>query len=197
MRGRLTWTTAAIALAFVAGDAIGAVAASHYLITSTSQIKPSVRAALRGPQGPAGLENILVHDNPGVPGPEGATGRDGQAGATGATGLRGAPSNTVGPTGPAGERGCGPGPPETWTPTFGTVLGCSGAARGYHWVVVLDPRDGNNYECRNFNTNLGSVVIEGVEFCGPDYAHGLPSPSQTVALAKEHHEVSPWVLAIK
>jgi hypothetical protein len=64
---------AMLALFFAIGGT--AFAAHHYLVTSTSQIKPSVLKALRGQTGPAGPA--------------------GQAGATGATGAPGpaGPSN--------------------------------------------------------------------------------------------------------
>jgi hypothetical protein len=59
-------------------------AASRYIITSTSQIKPSVRHALKGHRGPRG--------------PQGTAGATGATGATGAQGIPGAP-------GPAGTFG--------------------------------------------------------------------------------------------
>src|ERR1700756_139088 len=71
-----------VALFFSVGSA--GLAASRYLITSTSQIAPNVRQFLRGPAGPQG--------------PIGLTGSSGPAGATGAAG----PS---GPPGPPGGNG--------------------------------------------------------------------------------------------
>jgi hypothetical protein len=48
------------------------VAANHYLITSTKQIKPSVLARLRGRSGPQGIQGIQgIQGLRGVPGPTG------------------------------------------------------------------------------------------------------------------------------
>jgi hypothetical protein len=64
---------ASIALFFsLAGSAI---AATHYLITSTEQIKPSVLKELRGKTGPRGPQG-----EPGVQGTAGANGSPGAAG---------------------------------------------------------------------------------------------------------------------
>ncbi len=60
------------------------IAATHYLITSPSQIKPSVRASLRGDAGPRGPKGAT-----GNAGPAGATGRAGATGTTGASGEQG------------------------------------------------------------------------------------------------------------
>jgi hypothetical protein len=63
---------------FVALGGTG-IAARHYLITSTSQIKPSVLAKLKGKTGPPGRE--------GPQGKEGAVGKAGERGEPGATGA--------------------------------------------------------------------------------------------------------------
>lgn len=85
---------ASLALFFALGGS--AVAAQHYLITSTNQIKPSVLAKLKGKDGPAGPQ--------GQAGQQGLAGPQGQAGLQGPAGLRG-PEGAPGPTGQAGPRG--------------------------------------------------------------------------------------------
>jgi hypothetical protein len=76
---------ASIALFFALGGT--AIAAKHYLITSTSQIKPSVLTKLKG--------------HAGKQGPAGPTGATGATGAQGATGGQG-PAGAEGPRGPEG-----------------------------------------------------------------------------------------------
>jgi hypothetical protein len=75
---------ASVALFFALG---GTALASHYLITSTSQIKPSVLAKLRGAPGA-----------PGPAGPRGVTGVSGPQGSQGVQGVQGV-------RGPKGEEG--------------------------------------------------------------------------------------------
>jgi Collagen triple helix repeat (20 copies) len=89
-----TIVIAVLALFFALGGT--AVATSHYLLTSTSQIKPSVLKKLRGNAGPTGA--------PGVPG---ATGAQGPAGAQGPSGPKGetGPKGEVGPKGEPGSAG--------------------------------------------------------------------------------------------
>jgi len=93
---RVRKPTPAVIIAIVAlVVALGgtAVAASHYIITSTSQIKPSVLRALRAGAGVKGTTAIA-----GAQGLAGAAGAQGPAGAAGAQGL-------PGPAGPAGVQG--------------------------------------------------------------------------------------------
>ena len=81
---------ASLALFFALGGT--AAAASHYLITSTSQIKPTVLSKLKGKSGPQGAAGPV--------GPQGASGPQGPAGSQGPAG----PSNlsaittVIGPT---------------------------------------------------------------------------------------------------
>ena len=90
-RRRFSYANVAATLALVlALGAGGAWAAGGYLITSTSQIKPSVVKKLHGARGRAG--------KPGATGAIGATGGTGATGASGTTGLQGA----TGPTGATG-----------------------------------------------------------------------------------------------
>jgi hypothetical protein len=56
MRPRLNIYNAVAWLALFFSLAGTGLAASRYIITSTSQIKPSVRRALRGPAGPRGAQ---------------------------------------------------------------------------------------------------------------------------------------------
>lgn len=62
------------------------IAARHYLITSTKQIKPSVIKKLKGAKGPRGQS---VTGLTGAQGPKGDTGATGAAGAAGAQGPSG------------------------------------------------------------------------------------------------------------
>jgi hypothetical protein len=77
----------------------GAFAAQHYIITSTKQIKPSVRAALKGQQGTRGATGATgATGDTGPMGPRGLQGIPGEAAAKGDTGP-------MGPQGPQGSKG--------------------------------------------------------------------------------------------
>jgi hypothetical protein len=96
LRRRLTYTNVGVTLALFFSMSGGALAASHYLITSTKQIKPSVLSALRGKAGAAGAN--------GAAGPAGPAGGQGVKGETGATGLQG-PEGKEGKEGKPGKEG--------------------------------------------------------------------------------------------
>ena len=85
-------------LALFVASAGTSIAASHYLITSTKQIKPSVLKQLKGARGPAGPSATPAAALPGQKGDTGATGATGPAGPKGDTGA-------AGPAGPQGSKG--------------------------------------------------------------------------------------------
>jgi hypothetical protein len=77
MRRHLSYANIAATLALVFSMSTGALAASHYLITSTAQIKPSVLRSLRGHEGPPGPRGFPGFAGtpappalPGLPGPD-------------------------------------------------------------------------------------------------------------------------------
>src|SRR5271157_168946 len=116
MRPRFSYANVAATLALVFSMSSGAMAASHYLITSTKQIKPGVLAQLKGDRGPAGTSVAGPQGAAGPGGPAGAEGAAGPRGAAGAngidgaTGAQGAPGTAAakgetGATGPTGEGG--------------------------------------------------------------------------------------------
>ena len=84
------------------------MAASHYVVTNTKQIKPSVLKKLKGNRGTAGAQGATGPQGAqGVTGPLGPQGVPGKTekGANGATGAKGA-TGPEGPTGPgAGSTG--------------------------------------------------------------------------------------------
>jgi hypothetical protein len=93
LRRRLTYANIVATFALLFAMAGGAVAANHYLISSTKQISPSVLKALKGLAGKQGTT--------GAPGTGGATGPAGPQGAPGTPGANG----ENGPQGAKGDRG--------------------------------------------------------------------------------------------
>jgi hypothetical protein len=119
MRRHISYANVAATLALVFSMGGAAVAAQHYLITSTSQISPRVLAQLRGrkgPRGPHGRRGPRGRRGPpgerglqGRYGPRGPVGAGGAAGATGTSGTSSAGGaadpGLTGPTGPTGAAG--------------------------------------------------------------------------------------------
>src|ERR1039458_8720993 len=97
---KVTPTVAWLALLFsMTGTGI---AASRYIITSTSQIKPSVLKKLEKP-GPRGAPSIGGVQVVGVQGPQGPSGVVGVQGPQGPSGVAG--TGSVGSQGPTGATG--------------------------------------------------------------------------------------------
>src|ERR1700689_5418374 len=89
----LTYANVTATLALVFAMSGGALAATHYLITSTKQISPKVLKALRstnGATGPVGPGGAKGETGPAGPqGEKGTTGEKGTAGERGTAGVRG------------------------------------------------------------------------------------------------------------
>ena len=85
----------------------GGAFAAKYLITSTSQIKPSVLKKLKGATGPTGAAGAAgAQGAQGPAGTAGAAGKDGAQGAKGEQGAKGA-TGEKGATGATGPACCG------------------------------------------------------------------------------------------
>jgi Collagen triple helix repeat (20 copies) len=102
IRRRLCYANIVATLALVFAMSGGALAAGHYLLSSTKQISPQVLKALRGKSGAAGANGAQGPAGP--QGTQGAAGPQGPAGAQGAKGETGPPGAT-GAQGPKGEAG--------------------------------------------------------------------------------------------
>jgi Collagen triple helix repeat (20 copies) len=100
----------------------GTAIASSYIITKSSQIKPSVRKALKGQKGTDGEDGPRGLQGPvGAPGPAGAPGAAGPAGTAGTPGLLGVVTvNGAEQTYQPGEYG---GAPIAQCPAGSTVIG--------------------------------------------------------------------------
>src|ERR1700677_393664 len=75
IRRHLNYANVVATMALVFAMSGTAVAAKHYLISSTKQIKPSVLKSLRGKTGKTGPQGLA-----GAPGSPGLTGKEGPAG---------------------------------------------------------------------------------------------------------------------
>jgi hypothetical protein len=98
IRRRFTYANVVATLALVFAMSGGAYAASHYIITSPKQIKPSVLSSLKGKSGAAGPAGPA-----GAAGPQGPAGSAGAKGETGTTGEKGAPGSPGEPGAPGKE----------------------------------------------------------------------------------------------
>lgn len=126
-RRRLNYANVTATLALVFSLTGGALAASHYVINSTSQINPRVLKQLMRKTGTAGA--VGAQGGAGPAGKDGADGKQGPAGIQGASGDEGTPG-TEGKQGPAGKEGAAgtAGPLPVALPSGRTLKGTFGGS---------------------------------------------------------------------
>jgi hypothetical protein len=125
VRRHLTYANMAATLALLFAMSGGALAAGHYLISSTKQVSPKVLKQLKGARGPAGAAGAA-----GAEGKGGATGPQGPEGKAGADGTNGASGTSVTSAKlSAGNKECPDGGSE-FTSASGKSFACNGAT-GY------------------------------------------------------------------
>ena len=142
MRRHLSYANVVATLALVFAMSGGALAAKHYLLTSTEQVKPSVLKQLHLLTSTKQIKPSVLKQLRGVTGPAGAVGASGAAGQRGETG----------PPGPSGA-------------TEGTPVEQRSGA-----TILSDPdvglrvvQDSSFFDFRFFNTNSSvPITINGV-----------------------------------
>jgi hypothetical protein len=144
LREYLSYANVVATCALVFAMSGGAIAAKHYLLSSTRQISPEVLKALRG--------------KPGVPGPAGVTGSPGAQGPAGSQGAKGeaGPAGTPGAQGPQGEPGSAGKAGSPWT-AGGTLP--SGKSETGAWAAnggVEDAQSGIGFTIASFTLPLAA-----------------------------------------
>jgi hypothetical protein len=102
IRRHLSYANVAATLALILSMSGGALAASHYIVSSTKQISPNVLHSLKGRQGRRGANGAT-----GATGSTGIAGARGITGPTGPSAEEGGAGGEAGPTGPTGPAGLG------------------------------------------------------------------------------------------
>jgi hypothetical protein len=162
MRRRISYANVAATLALVFSMSGGALAASHYLISSTKQISPKVLKALKGKNG-----------TPGAPGKEGGTGKEGTPGKEGVKGA-------IGGEGKEGPRG--PGIVATGSSKGSTTCSLTGGGEEkFCFDTTLAFTPATNATCQvTVNTQIGTFTVGKPTTQGPYFRIAIKEGSTEV-----------------
>lgn len=179
-RPSATTAIALLALFFALGGT--AVAARHYLITSTSQIKPSVLRQLMGASG-------LAQGTPGAAGPQGPAGPTGPQGPAGPSNVSGltevqGPKNSVAAGGvatsvatcPAGQHAVSGGS-NVYAGTMSGEASEADEGRTSWFVIVAN------------SSSYGGGYVEAIAYCAGS-GQAVAARSNTAAHARAVREAS-------
>jgi hypothetical protein len=167
LRRHLNYANVAATVALVFSMSGAAVAARHFLITSTRQLSPAVRRALRSRDGRRGP--------PGPSGPTGPRGPQGNHGAPGLPGMEG-PRGPQGVTGPGGSGSSGGAGGGGGGPTQSFTASLSPSSFGQEEDAVLFRINGEvegRFVCINGEFGRGlSVNGGGIQVFAPTGSYG-------------------------
>lgn len=182
---RLSYANVVATLALVFAMSGGALAAGHYIVSSTSQISPKVIKALKGKPGQTGSAGAAGAQGPGGPqgpagpagsqgakGEPGTAGEKGETGATGATGGKGA----TGAQGPAGE---------PWT--AGGVLPSGKTEKG-EWAIIVPKEFAHpaHFAVASFTIPVAETLEFNTTVIGQEEGEG--EPRENARVIKENEE---------
>ena len=193
LRVRLSYANVTATLALFFAMSGGALAASHYLITSTKQIKPSVLTALKGragatgaagPAGPAGATGTAGATGPaGTTGPQGSAGNNGSNGEKGEAGAAGESVKSKSLPVKAGAEHCAEGGSEFTAAEGKKTYACNGEKGVIHPAETLAPEASETGVW-----SFGPVAQASIPESFGDYAFYVPIASFTIPLATSVEE---------
>jgi Collagen triple helix repeat (20 copies) len=199
----LTYANVTATIALVLAMSGSALAATHYLITSTRQISPAVLKSLKGNSGPAGAAGAA---GPlGAQGPQGTSGTNGTSGSNGTNGTNGhdGPAGPPGSTGPTGHEGAAghEGPPghEGATGREGATgheghegkQGPAGESAAYAHVLMNESTGMAEVDQQESSHFEGATVTEPEEEAGVFCISGLKVTPRSVEATVDTNESGP------
>lgn len=156
-RRHLSYANIVATLALLFAMSGGALAASHYLITSTKQIKPSVLSKLKGKAGSAGPAGPAGAAGAGSAGPAGPAGPAG-TGSPGPEGKTGSPGTSVTATESKTKIGkCAEGGSE-FTSASGKTYACNGSPWTAGGTLPSEKTETGTWSTQTNDSSLGGFL---------------------------------------